>query len=126
MDSPVFKINPKQPNKVSIVFTLSSYEPLKQFYDSLFKRATSFEGKSIDISFVNRISRDMFIFAHKILSSKKDLKVSELLMVLEQKNRIKNLLNIDSLLVVEYLRRDLKRYIKLYHDEKSQKDLCGL
>lgn len=66
----------------------------------MFKRATSFEGKSIGITFVNRISRDMFIFAHKVLSSKKDLKVSELLMALEQRNRLKNLLNINSLLVV--------------------------
>ena len=76
VDSPVFKINPKYSNKVSIVFMLNSNKPLKQFYDSLFKKPTTFEGKSIDLSFVNRISRDMFIFSHKIFSAKKDLKVS--------------------------------------------------
>lgn len=126
VDSPVFKINPKHSNKVSIVFVLSSYLPLKQFYDSLFKRATVFEGNSIELSFVNRISRDTFIFSHKMLSAKKDLKVTELLMAIEQGNRLKNLLNIDSLLIVEYLRRDLKRYIKLYNDEKKQKEVCLL
>ena len=100
VDSPVFKINLNNSNKVFIIFALPNYKPLKQFYDSLFKRPTAFEGKSIDITFVNRISRDTFIFSHKILSAKKDIKVTELLMAIEQRNRLKNLLNIDSLLII--------------------------
>ena len=63
----------------------------------------------------------MFIFSHKIFSAKKDLKVTELLMVIEQQNRLRNLLNVDSLLVVEYLRRDLKRYIRMYGEVRQQK-----